>query len=377
MTFEMRQSTLATFSRCPLAARFEIETGERHAPELARGTLAHRCMEEILRTLHRQGAAKMPQQEGIEIMYEVLAHTKAGPDDDVLVLPPEEKVALRQFVVRFCTDWEWRTDRILALEEQLRHEIVCQDGAVRTLTGTPDVLIADPAQSAVVIVDAKSGWRPPSAPRGDESALTDEQRKRYLTERGHYQLDAYGLLALKRYPAADKAILWEIHPRVGEKREAALHRDELEHIERLIGIDLMLIDQGTDAEGAPKADTGVWRPTPGKHCSYCLRPRECPRAPATRGEGAIDSPEAAREFALDVEPLTARRDHTLKAAKAWVDEHGPIDLGDGRVLGWQPPKKEGGSRSFCVHTPEPPEEDTTDWAGAFEAQARANEAARA
>lgn len=341
--FTLRQSTLATFSRCPLSARFEIEAGERHAPELARGSLFHEVMERCLRALHAHGGEQIPQAEALEIMYAVLADEE-GREQGPLVLPSEERTALRQIVVRWVTDRKWNTRQIMALERQLRSEIVGPDGVARVLTGTPDVLIAEPPDG-VVIYDAKTGWGPPKTPRTEEP----QERRRYLTERGNYQLDAYGLLVMDEYPAVMKATLREDHPRVDEQREATLHRDELEHVRRLIGIDLMLAEQGL-REGP---ESGVWKPVPGKACSWCLRPRECPRAAATRGEGAIDGPAAAVEFALDVEPLTARRDHTLKAAKAWVDAHGPIPLPDGRILGWQETEKDGKvRRSFCIHHPE-------------------------
>lgn len=332
--FTLRQSTLATFSRCPLSARFEIEAGERHAPELARGSLFHTVMERCLRAMHpTRGQEQIPQAEALEIMYEVLAEA-ADPDPDsdnkhgAGVLPTEERTALRQIVVRWVTDRRWNTKQIMALEQPLSAEVMCPDGILRTLTGTPDVLIAEPPDG-VVIYDAKTGWGPPKTPRDAEP----QERRRYLTERGNYQLDAYGLLVMREWPAVQRATLREDHPRVDEQREATLRRDELEHVERLIGIDLMLAERGL-AEGP---DSAVWKPVPGKQCAWCLRPRECPRAAATRGEGAIDSPEAAVEFALDVEPLTARRDHTLEAAKAWVDAHGPIELPDGRLLGWDMP----------------------------------------
>jgi hypothetical protein len=368
--FKMRQSTLTTFAHCPLSARFEIEAGERYSPPLSRGTLAHRCQEEILRTLHRQGERKMPQAEALEILYEVIAQRDV-PSEDVITLTPEERVHLRQFVIRFC-DWEWRTDRIMALEEQLEAEIVCPDGVVRVLTGTPDVLIANPAQSAVEIIDAKSGWQPPKTPRGSEDALTDTQRKRYLTERGMGQLDAYGVLVLRCYPAADKALLRELHPRAGEERTAALHRDELEHVERLIGTDLMLMDRAL-TEGPESA---IWKAVGGtRQCDWCLGKMRCPRPAEERG-AIVDLPMAV-EYAQDITAITAKREQMLKMAKGFVDAEGPIPLPGGKVLGWQETKKdEKVRRSFCVHTPEPPEEDATDWAGAFEAQARANEKER-
>lgn len=352
--FEMRQSTITTFAYCPLSARFEIDAGDRRSPPLNRGTMAHRCQEEILRTLHRQGERKMPQAEALEIMYEVLAQRDV-PSEDVLTLTPEEKVHLRQFVIRFC-DWEWRTDRIMALETQLRSEIVCPDGITRVLTGTPDVLIANPGENAVEIVDAKSGFRPPSTPRMSEDALTDTQRKRYLTERGHGQLDAYGLLVLDRYPAPDKALLRELHPMAGEERQAALHRDELEHVRRQIGTDLMLMDRAL-GEGP---DSPIWKAVGGtRQCDWCIRKDLCPRPAFERG-GITDLP-MAMEVAQDAVAVTAKRDVMLKMLKGHVDAEGPVPLPGGKVYGWQETVKDGKvRRSFCVHEPEAPTTNEED-----------------
>lgn len=350
--FTMRQSTITTFAHCPLSARFEIDAGDRRSAPLNRGTMAHRCQEEILRTLHRHGARQMPQAEALEIMYEVLAQRDV-PSEDVLTLTPEEKVHLRQFVIRFC-DWEWATDRIMALEEQLRAEIVCPDGVTRVLTGTPDVLIANPRENAVEIIDAKSGWQAPKAPRAPEDSLTDTQRKRYLTERGMGQLDAYGLLVLVRYPAPDKALLRELHPRAGEERTAVLHRDELEHVERQIGTDLMLMDRAI-SEGP---ESPIWRAVGGtRQCDWCVRKDLCPR-PAFEREGITDLP-MAQEVAQDVVAVSARREAMLKMLKGHVDSAGPVPLPGGKVYGWLESVKDGKvSRKFCAHeAPETNEEE--------------------
>jgi hypothetical protein len=165
--FTMRQSTMTTFAHCPMSALFEIQAGERHAPPLARGTLAHRCVEEILHTLKGHGEDSMPTEEGIVVMREVLAQIDT-PSEDVLVLPPDEEAALRQFVIRFCSDWKWNAPQVMGLEVPLRAEIVCPDGVTRVLTGTPDVLVAEPPD-AIVVVDFKSGLGVPRTPR-DPSA---------------------------------------------------------------------------------------------------------------------------------------------------------------------------------------------------------------
>jgi hypothetical protein len=340
--FTMRQSTLTTFARCPLSARFELEAGERHSPELSRGTLAHSVVEECLRTMHRHGNSQIPVAEALEIMYEVLAQ-RGVASEDVLALPPEEKLHLKQFVVRFASDWEWDVRRIVAIEERLWHPITCEDGKVRTLTGTPDLILVDPPDG-LVVCDLKSGFGPPKTPRSDDPA----EPRRYLTARGMAQLDAYGLLAMQRFPRAQRVTLREIHPMTTESRDATLDRDDLAEVERLIGIDLMLMDRAV-SEGV---DSPIWKPVPGKQCAWCIAKRQCPLPSYQRGAGAIEDAAMALRYALDFEAVTPQRTELLEALKMWVDAHGPIPLPDGRVLGWHRPR-ENGSRRFEAHVPEP------------------------
>lgn len=341
--FTMRQSNLATFSRCPLSARFELEAGERYSPELIRGTICHRVAAEIMRTLRRTGESAIPVQEALNIAYEQMAQVDV-PSKDVIVLSAEEKLNVIQFVVRFATDWEFDGARILAVEERLTHTIKCEDGVERVLTGSPDAIIADPPD-ALIVPDYKSGWGPPKTPRSDEPA----EPRRYLTERGHYQLDTYGLLALVRYPKAERVTLHEVHPRASESRDAVLERDDMQEVERLIGIDLMLMDRAT-SEGR---DSKVWKAVGGtSQCGWCIGRHECPKASQRLDVKPILDLGMAVDYAERVEAVTPYRAKDLiPACKAWVEANGPIPLPDGRVLGWRNLAEKG--RRFEAHTPEP------------------------
>lgn len=362
----MRQSTVTTFAHCPMSALFEIQAGQRHATPLARGTLAHRCQEEILRTLKKQGEDSMPTEEGIVIMREVLAQIDT-PSEDVLVLPAEEEAALRQFVIRFCAEWKWNAKQVMGLEVPLSAEITCPDGIVRVLTGTPDVLVAEPPDT-IVVVDAKSGLGVPRTPRDPDPS----EPRRYLTERGQGQLDAYGYLVMREWPVK-RVKLREIHPRVGEERTATLERAELEHVEWRLGNLLMLLDRGLQ-EGP---DSGIWKAVGGtRQCDWCIRKDLCPRPAMERG-GITDLP-MAMEYAQDAVALTAKREQVIKMVKGFVEaEEAPVPLPDGRVYGWSETEKDGKvSRKFCAHVPPEPVVDDTDWAGAFAGQAAANREAR-
>lgn len=352
MAFTMRQSHLATFSRCPLSAQFELVAGERYSPELNRGTLAHRVVEECFRTMYRTGEPRIEVDQALEVMWEVLAQRDVS-SEEVLTIPPEERLNLRQFVVRFASDYEWEPTRILTnpetgrpmIEERLHHTITCEDGVERTLTGSPDVVLRE-SSDGIVVVDFKSGWGPPKAQRGDQEVdPTDKAARRYLTERGHYQLDAYGLLALSRFPRAQTVTLWEIHPRSSEDRKATLDRDELHEVERQVGVDLMLMDRGV-SEGT---DSEVWKPVPGtKQCGWCVNRKACPKATEALDTLVVLDAEQAADLAGRVEAVTPYRTELIDSLKAWVDANGPVPLPDGRVLGWHVPEGKS-TRRFEAH----------------------------
>lgn len=341
--FVMRQSTLATWSRCTLSALFELEMGERYSHEMSRGSLAHRALAEIVQTLWRSGESKMPPGEGNVILDEVLAQVGV-PSRDVLVIPSEERIHLRKFVTRLCEDWSWDAHRILAVERRFDMPIECPDGVVRILTGQPDVLMVG-APDELVVTDAKSGYGPPKTPRTDDP----KDPRAYLTDRGHYQLDAYGLLGMYHYPRAQRCTLREIHPLAPEERQersAELRRENMDEVALLIGADLMNLERAL-TEGK---DSEIWKPTPGRQCSWCVKRSACPRANDERQVGQIENQAQAVELALTLEAVTPRRTEMLDACKAWVDAHGPIELGDERVLGWHVPAGRK-QRKFEAHLP--------------------------
>lgn len=340
-----RQSTLANFETCPRRTRFALEGREDVSAGYVEvsadlGALVHDVYRELLWTLRRQGETHISTQEAIEVMYEVMAKSP-------IILPADERESLRMFTLRFC-EIAWQSTLIMALEQRLSAEIVCQDGTVRTLTGQPDVLVADPPDG-IIIVDYKSGFAVPKSPRKPPPEGEPIVGKQYLSERGHFQLDCYGLLGLRTYPTAERAILRELHLRSGEVREATLYRSDLEHVERELGMQMQKIDVAI-AEG-PKSK--VWRPRPGHHClRQCPVARSCPVPQEQRGDGSIGSPTdadaAARRFAV----VDAQRQQLRSGIKAYYEETGyPPKVGDGREMRWK--DKPDGGRSFGMFEPEP------------------------
>lgn len=339
--FWARQSVLATWSRCTLSAKFELDVGERWEHELARGTLAHAAVASILQTLWRTGEKQMPPYDGIQALEEVMAQVGV-PSADVVVVPAEERRHLRKFISRFCEDWTWEPRAFLAVEQRLSLPIVCPDGVTRILTGQPDVLTRG-APDELVVHDAKSGYGPPKTPRDDNP----KDLRAYLTARGHYQLDAYGLMGMAHYPRAQRCWLREYHPLAPEERqvrEAHLRREDMDEVRVLIGADLMNLERAL-AEGD---GSGIWKPMPGVQCAWCTKRSACPRASETRHVGGINDQEQAREYAGTLTAVTPYRTEVREALQAWVDVHGPIEVHDGQVLGWHVPEGKKG-RKFEVH----------------------------
>jgi RecB family exonuclease len=366
-----RQSLLASFEQCPrramhgMAIDDDLSVGNVGA-SADLGSAFHAFAAEYLRTLWRQGEKQMPTQEAIEIMYEVLA---AGP----WVLPVNERDDLRSMVLNFASYYEWNARGILPAgtdfdpdpAARLTAEVVCPDGEIRVVTGKPDLIVSDPPDG-VVIVDFKTGWAIPRSPRQMPEKGEAIVGKEYLSERGHFQLDIYGLLAMRHYPQARRATLRELHLRTGERREASLGRDELEHVEREVGDHLMKLERA-ETEGHEGHE--LWRPRPGRQClRRCPVLASCPIPNEQKGIGALVDEATADTAAERFIVVDGLRQTLRDQIKAYHEEtgHAP-DVGDGHVMRWKT-DPETGRRSFGVWEPEgPPPPDDTDYEALLQA----------
>jgi hypothetical protein len=201
-----------------------------------------------------------------------------------------------------------------------------------------------------VIVDYKSGKGKPKAPRSEPDAEL-ATGKQYLSERGHFQLDSYGLLGLRKYPQAKRAILRELHLRSGKTREAVLGREELEHVERQIGLHLMLLDEARALFMAGESEThALLRPRPGSWCARkCPVAASCPVPAEQRGVGALDSDEAADAAAGRYVNVDGLRNTLREQLRTYHEQTGRAPLvGDGTAVFWRPkPDGKGRSTSAC------------------------------
>lgn len=350
-----RQSTLRSYTACARATVLASpETTGTIGSTADLGSALHAVIAEILRTLARGGEAQMATEEAINVMREVVA---AGP----WVLTAEdycgtrnldgtrEQPGLVQMVCNFALE-RWLPSRFMAIEQRLSMDILCPDGELRLLTGTPDLVIADPPDG-VVLVDHKSGRAKPPTPTG----LPEGEPIRgidHLSEGGFTQLAIYSALAMNEWPRIKRATLKEVNWRYGgPPREATITRDDLEHVLPFIGDLMMKVDRGLrEGDGSEFA-----KPRPGKHCdTRCSVKRSCPVPAEQRGLGAIDSDAAADAEAKRWAVLKVLHPDMREALKAYHEETGycPV-VSDGLVARWKQ-KTNGKGRDFGVFPPAVP-----------------------
>lgn len=331
-----RQSLIRSFTICPRRTMHSLKVPENlptgwveHYGDL--GTAWHEYMHLYLKTLGDQGEQQMPTQEAVEVMYEVLAELP-------FTLPFEALDELRGMVLGFC-DIKWNP-RLLAqadYEVELRAQIAGPDGVERTLKGTPDVLMFDPPDG-ILVIDAKSGRGRPKGPKAEPAEGEIVVDRKYLSDL--FQGDTYSLLALRRYPAARKVTFREYHLRSRQIRQGTLTRDELEHVERKLGLLMQQLDDAI----AGGEESAVWRPRPGGHCNrQCPVARSCPIPKEMRGDGALETQEDADEAAKRLAVLEGERSAVIAQLKARAeDPANPLpSVNEDEVVGWKPASGKG------------------------------------
>jgi hypothetical protein len=367
-----RQSLLGGFEVCPRRTRFALQAPDDLALGWVEstgdlGTAFHSVAAAILRTMHQHGEDTIPHEEAIVIMREVYA---AGD----IILPTEDRHTLRQLVLRFVAI-PFPANRIAigangepAIEQRLTLEVHCPDGEVRTLKGQPDLIMIDPPDGLMVF-DWKSGKGQPKKPRDPLKVIKSEDTgnelaigKEYLSDRGHFQLDTYGLLALMGKlddgtmlsPGARRVTLRELHLRSGQVRQATLTIEEVkEHVLQQIADHLMKIDRAI-SEG-PKSK--LWKPRGGSHClKQCPVSRSCPVPPEQRGIGALSTQAQADREAQIFAVWEGKSAQARERLKAWQEANNPPGRVNGRTsakrsaggLTRKPSTVKGGGRGFKI-----------------------------
>jgi hypothetical protein len=346
----VRQSLLSAFDECHLRALHEVQhNGPWNNGAQALGIMFHRVAAEIILTLQRVNEQQIPTQEAVEIMEECVEQRGIDPDQYVH-LDLRQKAELRALTIKFASDNKFSIERVVGVEEPLAMDVqYMTDGGeivTRKLTGTLDLLLFDPPDGAIV-VDWKSGWGLPPEPRDPEAPKDDVDRISY---EGYFQQRYYGALVLVNFPAVKRVTLREFYPRWTQVRRATMTREDLGQTLRDFGDLVRRFDEAMVAGAlSPK-----WKPSPGKHCSFCMKPGACPIEEEARSEGAITDQETAERYAAERIVAEEVRKHRTTAAKSWVEAHGPIAVKNAKgrsVLGWNV-SPTSGKRRFEVFVPD-------------------------
>jgi hypothetical protein len=338
----LRQSLLASFDNCPLSTRFDIEYGGFATHDQTRGRIFHQTAARCLDEMATQQEERIEIDVAIAILEEVMRQhdvdlichrcdtpTEPRPEgrfycptcdkereSSMDSLPMRQVKDLRMSVIKWAHDNTFSIENFVGSEEPLEATIGYPSdyGVVeRRLTGILDALFFEGDRA--IVPDWKDTWALP--PQSEVSFG------------GYFQQRFYGLLVLRNFQNVRSVTMREVYHRWDERREAILHRDDLPDVEAEISALVERFDRGVEHN--------IWKPSPGKHCSFCKRPTACPIFPDARAEGAIQDEEQAKRYAAEACVAKAAYDQRMKALKAWSNRRGDVPLADAkgpRVYGY-------------------------------------------
>ena len=353
---KIRQSWAAAFDDCALTSYFNLryQAGLWGTVPAAMGQLLHRTFSECLREMQRMDSETIPVGIALAILEEMLEQ-RGVPAEERVRIPLREVPTMRWVTVKFARDNSFTIRNLIDIERELEAVIdyTDDDGQLRhrTLTGRPDALIAEPdVADGAIVIDWKTGWRPPPEPRSGEWEDAD------VSYHGLFQLTWYAFLVLRNYPAVKRVTLREFYARRTVARKATITRDDLPAIEQQLATLVLEMDRAL-MSGKPKRlrlpDVAPWTPSPGKHCANCLAPHLCPIEADARERYAITSPKRARQGVAELQVAEAIRKNRREGLEPYVHEHGPVPAkwGEARlVLGLRTQK--GGKQVLTFFVPE-------------------------
>lgn len=308
----IRQSDLSTFDRCALSSFFERELrGQNWATHpQARGTLTHRVLGKCLRDMARGHEGRIPVDAALAILHETLRQHDV-PDGEMVNVPMNEVKDLYWITKKWAHETEWDVRNLVAIEERLFAPVVYEgpDGEIvhRTVSGQIDALFVEGADHAIVI-----DWK-------DTFALPPPTE---ISFQGYFQQRFYAFLVMIAYPSVQQVTLREFYVRYSVPREATVHRHQLDDVRMEITALVERYERAYNKKTFP--------PSPGKHCSYCLRPQACPIPKDLRRDGRIETAEDAEKMARVLVRAKSVVDQSRDALRAWADNHGPVPIADAK-----------------------------------------------
>lgn len=344
----VRQSLLSAFDDCALQAKFDLDYRRGYASHpMGRGTLFHRFAARALQemALHQQSRIDpdtavailqdvLRQHDVDDVCHEphcdrparVLPEAERDPDgrelicdaghrhySEVVNVSARHRADLQWIVRKWANDNEFDVSHLVDVERRLQAVVRYPNpvgGSVeRLLTGQLDAVFVDPHDARhVYVLDWKDTWKLPPPTE--------------ISFEGYFQQRFYAFLVLSSLRTVERVTLREFYVRYSEPREATLTRQDMVAIEPDIAALVERFDQAVERD--------VWRPTAGKHCSYCPRPAACPIPVAVRGEGRIVSEEQAARIGAQVLVAEAVLDQARKALQAYVERNGPVPVKDSK-----------------------------------------------
>lgn len=334
----VRQSLLSTYDVCALATKFDLELRQGWSSHAAAtGQILHRAFAKCLAEMVAHNETRVPVGVALTVLEECFRQhdvPMAGHplEDHVVSIPLRWQAEARIIMRTWAGNSVWNPDQIASVERRLTAILRYPDGkgghVDRGFTGKPDVLLIDGVIGTVL--DYKTGWGIPSegTQRSAEGLASEGDN---ISDEGFFWMRSYALLVFHRYPRLQRLVFREVYPRylsgrakdrkgrpINPVRQATIDRTDLPQIEQELSALIERFDRSVE--------TGVWRPAPGTHCSFCPRPAACTIFPEARAEGRISSPEEAERVAGRLAVLDALKDQTTKALRSWSRAHGPVRI---------------------------------------------------
>ena len=328
----VRQSLLSDADNCMLTAAFSdaYERGWSSTPA-ARGTIVHRVIARALEQMVDQNSSRIPVDVVVDaILPDVIRQADVplvaedGLGDDVVGIPLREIAQARISLKAWAANQSYTVREIARIEKRLTTLLVYPDpetgeAIYRTFTGKIDLLLISGVEATVV------DWK-------DTFGIPPESS---VSEEGYFQQRAYAKLIFDEYPRIQRVTLREFYVRyaagtakdrkgrpINPVREATVDRFVLPEIDGELNALVERFDRSWQV--------GRFKPTPGSHCSYCVRPTACPIFPDARQIGRIQSHEHAEEVAGMLNTARAAADQAAAALRPWSNLHGDVDVKDAK-----------------------------------------------
>jgi len=289
-------SRLRLIEECPYAYKLMLDKAPKEEPGyLIVGQQAHEALERYVRACHEAG---VPSDAGV--IPEIVAGLKRCPE----AMRGEVGGLLERFAATFVVDLmspsletrraftrTWRPTDWFGRDVRFRAVIDCQD---------------EPTTGTVRIRDWKTGWKVPSRTEFEEDGQTL----------------IYAFIASIEKPKAVEFVCEAWYVRTAFAHEAELTVDDLDGVREDLERRMAAADAVTDFSARP-----------GEHCQRCLYRRSCAAYQVAVGRDVPDeTPAIADLYHL----LKARLKDVETALRTRIEAEGPLDVGDGKALGFQP-----------------------------------------